>query len=55
MNPAFFQHIENVLHTERIHAYRQDGTDHTVTLALDVMGEYDVFLKAEEGEIGYEG
>ncbi len=33
MNPAFFQHIENILHTERIAAYRQDGADHTLTLA----------------------
>lgn len=33
MNPAFFQHIENVFHTERIDAYRQDGADHTVTLS----------------------
>ncbi len=30
MNPAFFQHIEGILHTERIDAYRQDGADHTV-------------------------
>lgn len=33
MNPAFFQKIESILHTERIDAYRQDGADHTVTLA----------------------
>lgn len=33
MNPAFFQHIENILHTERIDAYRHDGADHTTTLS----------------------
>lgn len=33
MNPEFFQHIENILHTERIDAYRQDGADHSVTLS----------------------
>ena len=33
MNSAFFRHIENVLHTERIDAYRQDGAEHTVTLS----------------------
>ena len=33
MNPAFFQHIESILHTERIDAYRQDGADHTTTLS----------------------
>ncbi len=33
MNPAFFQQIEKILHTERIDAYRQDGADHTITLA----------------------
>lgn len=33
MNPVFFQHIENILHTERIDAYRRDGADHTVTLS----------------------
>lgn len=33
MNPAFFQKIESILHTERIDAYRQDGADHTVALA----------------------
>lgn len=33
MNPAFFQQIEGILHTERIDAYRQDGADHTITLA----------------------
>ena len=33
MNSAFFQQIENILHTERIDAYRQDGADHTVTLS----------------------
>ena len=33
MNPAFFQQIEAILHTERIDAYRQDGAAHDVTLA----------------------
>lgn len=33
MNPAFFQQIEGILHTERIDAYRQDGADHSVALA----------------------
>ena len=33
MNSAFFQQIENILHTERIDAYRQDGADHTITLS----------------------
>lgn len=33
MNPAFFQHIEGILHVERIDAYRQDGADPTITLS----------------------
>lgn len=33
MNPAFFQQIEGILHTERMDAYRQDGADHTMTLS----------------------
>jgi hypothetical protein len=33
MNPAFFQSIESILHTERIDAYRQDGAGPSVTLA----------------------
>ncbi len=33
MNPTFFQEIEGILHNERIDAYRQDGVDHTTTLA----------------------
>jgi len=33
MNPAFFQEIEGILHTERIDAYRQDGADQQSTLA----------------------
>lgn len=33
MNPAFFQQIEGILHTERIDAYRQDGVDEKTTLA----------------------
>ena len=33
MNPAFFQPIEGILHTERIDAYRRDGADPTITLA----------------------
>ena len=33
MNPAFFQQIEGILHTERINAYRQDGADHAITLS----------------------
>ncbi|MEZ5303772.1 MAG: hypothetical protein R3F11_24475 [Verrucomicrobiales bacterium] len=33
MNPAFFQQIEAILHTERIDAYRQDGADPRLTLA----------------------
>ena len=33
MNPAFFQKIEGILHTERLNAYRQDGVDHPITLA----------------------
>ena len=33
MNPAFFQHIEGILHTERIDAYRQDEAGHAVTLS----------------------
>ena len=32
MNPAFFQEIEGILHTERINAYRQDGVDERTTL-----------------------
>jgi len=37
MNPAFFQQIEGILHTERIDAYRQDGADHGVTLSRYVL------------------
>lgn len=33
MNPAFFQQIEGILHTERIDSYRQDGADAKLTLA----------------------
>ena len=33
MNPAFFQKIEGILHTERIDVYRRDGADHKLTLA----------------------
>jgi len=33
MNPAFFQQIEGILHTERINAYWQDGPDHAITLS----------------------
>lgn len=33
MNPVFFEHIERILHTERIDAYRQDGADQTTTLS----------------------
>jgi hypothetical protein len=33
MNPAFFQQIEGMLHTERIGAYRQDGADHSITVS----------------------
>lgn len=33
MNPVFFQQIENILHTERLGAYRQDGADHAVALS----------------------
>jgi len=33
MNSAFFQQIEDILHTERIDAYRQDGADECLTLA----------------------
>lgn len=33
MNPAFFQQIEGILHTERIDAYRQDGANHNAALA----------------------
>lgn len=33
MNPAFFQPIEEILHTERIDAYRQDEANHIVTLS----------------------
>ena len=33
MNPAFFQQIEGILHSERIDAYRQDAADHTLTLS----------------------
>ena len=33
MNPAFFQQIEGILHTERIDAYRQDGAAQDLTLA----------------------
>jgi hypothetical protein len=33
MNPTFFQKIEDILHTERMDAYRQDGADHAVTLS----------------------
>ena len=32
MNPAFFQQIEGILHSERIDAYRQDGADEKTTL-----------------------
>lgn len=32
MNPTFFQHIERILHAERIDAYRQDGADPALTL-----------------------
>lgn len=33
MNPAFIQQIEDILHSDRIDAYRQDGVDHKSTLA----------------------
>jgi hypothetical protein len=33
MNPAFFQKIEGIIHTERIDAYRQDGVDEKTTLS----------------------
>ena len=33
MNPVFFQKIENILHTERIDAYRQDEANDAVTLS----------------------
>ncbi len=33
MNPAFFQQIEGILHTERIDVYRRDGADRKLTLA----------------------
>ena len=33
MSPTFFQEIENILHADRIDAYRQDGVDHGVTLS----------------------
>ena len=33
MSAAFFQQIEEILHTERIDLYRRYGADHTVTLA----------------------
>ena len=33
MNPAFFQQIEGILHTERIDAYRQDGVNDVITLS----------------------
>ena len=33
MNAAFFQKIEDILHTERIDVYRRDGADHKLTLA----------------------
>jgi Abi-like protein len=33
MNSAFYQYIENILHTERIDAYRQDKAAPVVTLA----------------------
>lgn len=37
MNPAFFQQIERILHTERIDVYRRDGADHKHTLARYTM------------------
>jgi hypothetical protein len=33
MNSAFFQQIEDIIHTERIDVYRRDGADHKLTLA----------------------
>ncbi len=33
MNANFFQHIEGILHAERIDAYRQDGAGHAATLS----------------------
>jgi hypothetical protein len=33
MNVAFFQQIEEILHTERIDSYRQDGADEALTLS----------------------
>lgn len=33
MNPVFFLQIEDILHCERIDAYRQDGVDQKTTLA----------------------
>jgi hypothetical protein len=33
MNPAFFDKIEEILHTERMDAYRQDGANEKLTLA----------------------
>ncbi len=33
MNPAFFKHLESILHTERLDAYRRDGADHATTLS----------------------
>ena len=33
MNQYFFKKIENILHEERIDAYRQDGADPALTLA----------------------
>lgn len=33
MNSAFFQEIENILHSERMDVYRRDGADHTVALS----------------------
>lgn len=37
MNPAFFQEIEGILHTERIDAYRQDGADEKTTLGRYIL------------------
>jgi hypothetical protein len=33
MNPLIFQQIEEILHTERIDAYRRDGADANLTLS----------------------
>jgi hypothetical protein len=33
MNPTFFQHVESILHTDRLDAYRQDGSAPMLTLA----------------------